>query len=303
MEFSFEKEPGKELLKQNKEKQKSVNPKLSIITPFYNSGKYFEQTYCCIMNQTLEEFEWIIINDGSSNGQDVELLETLAKTDERIKVFHQANGGQSKAKNYGIQKSCTEIIVFIDADDLVEPFYLEILYQALTEHPNAGWSYTDLVGFAAEEYVWCKSFSAGRMTFNNILVNSAAFRKSVIEQAGGFPEVEKHYDEDWALYLKILGNSVHPVHIPIIGFWYRKSNTGMQQTVRNNEELRKKSDEYIQQLAKHVDIRITEEVYCGKLPDNAVRSEYSRVDRILARILRSKIGCEMIKALYKMRNA
>ena len=47
----------------------------------------------------------------------------------------------------------------------------------------------------------------------------------------------KHYDEDWALYLKLLRAGKHPVHVPIIGFWYRRSNTGMQQTVRKMKIL------------------------------------------------------------------
>ena len=99
-------------------------PKISVITPFYNSGKDFEQTYNCLINQTFEDYEWIIVNDGSTKTEDVALLEKLAETDCRIRVFHQENGGQSKAKNYGIVQAVTDIIVFIDADDLVEDFYL-----------------------------------------------------------------------------------------------------------------------------------------------------------------------------------
>lgn len=302
MEFDFSKEPGKTLEKANI--VNDIGAKLSIITPFYNTGAHFEQTYRCLINQTMEAFEWIIVNDGSTKPEDVTLLERLAATDVRIKVVHQENGGQSKAKNAGIAQAKTDIIVFIDADDLVEPFYLDVLYQALQEHPKASWSYTDLVGFAGQEYVWCKTFSAGRMTFNNILVNAAAFRKSAIEEAGGFPEVAKHYDEDWALYLKLLSKKMHPVHIPVIGFWYRKSDTGMQQTVRKNEELRAESDRYIRELAADVDVRIKCEMYCGQLPEGAVKSEYSRADKVLACIMDTGLGAKLLERLYlcKIRN-
>lgn len=300
MEFDFKKQPGQKLEK--KTRQSAVNPKVSVITPFYNAGEHFEQTYNCLLNQSFEEFEWIIVNDGSTGKEEVERLTALAETDTRIRLFHQENGGQSKAKNYGIRQSKTEIIVFIDADDLVEDFYLEILYQALEAHPDAGWSYTDLVGFAAAEYVWCKTFSAGRMTFNNILVNAAAFRKSCIEQAGGFPEVAKHYDEDWALYLRLLSAGVHPVHIPVIGFWYRKSASGMQQTVRKDENLRRESDRYIQNLAKNVDIHTKAEIYRGKLPAKAVKSEYTGMDRLLTSVMQSKLGTAFVKKIYGLRS-
>ena len=152
MEFDFSKEPGRK--KENRVKLETVTPKMSVITPFYNAGSNFEQTYHCLINQTFEAFEWIIVNDGSTKEADVKLLTKLADTDARIRVFHQENGGQSKAKNHGIAQAVTDIIVFIDADDLVEAFYLEVLYKALQEHKNASWSYTDLVGFAGQEYVW-----------------------------------------------------------------------------------------------------------------------------------------------------
>jgi len=278
-----------------------IEPKVSIVTPYYNSGKNFKETYNCVINQTFEAFEWIIVNDGSPDEADVESLKALAKTDSRIRLFHQENGGQSKAKNHAIRESKTDIIVFLDADDLVEPFYVEYLYKALEAHPQAGWSYMDLVGFEAVEYVWCKKFSAGRMTFNNILVNSAAFRKKYLEEVGCFPEVEKHYDEDWALYLKLLGAGMHPVHIPLIGFWYRKSENGMQQTVRKNEALRAESDKYIKELAKAVDIHMQAENYCGKLPKDAIKSEYSRGDKILAKLMNYKLGVMLVRFLYQMR--
>lgn len=301
MEFDFSKEPGHVVEKAPVSDIRDIEPKVSVVTPFYNAGKHFEQTYNCMVNQTFEAFEWLIVNDGSTKVEDVELLKRLAETDARIHLFHQENSGQSKAKNYGIAQAKTDIIVFLDADDLVEPFYLELLYQALQAHPKAAWSYTDLVGFGAQEYVWCKTFSAGRMTFNNILVNAAAFRKSAIEAVGGFPEVAKHYDEDWALYLKLLGSGMHPVHIPVIGFWYRKSESGMQQTVRRDEKLRRESDCYIQKLAKDVDIYIAEEIYRGKLPKNAVRSEYRVADRLITMLLKRKKGVRLIRFLYRVK--
>lgn len=297
MNFDFNKKPGQQLLRACR--QEEIIPKVSIVTPYYNSGKHFEETYRCVINQTFEAFEWIIVNDGSTNEADVKALEDFAKTDRRIRVIHQENGGQSKAKNHAIHESKTDVIVFLDADDLIEPFYVEYLYDALEKHPNAGWSYMDLVGFEAVEYVWCKQFSAGRMTFNNILVNSAAFRKVYLEEVGYFSEVEKYYDEDWALYLKLLAKGVHPVHVPMIGFWYRKSESGMQQTVRKNKELREASDKYMEELAKYVKLPIVGEVYEGELPDEAVKSEYGKSDALIAAICKTKTGSCLMKNIYK----
>jgi len=92
---------------------------------------------------------------------------------------------------------------------------------------------------------------------------------------------------------------MHPVHIPVIGFWYRKSSSGMQQTVRKNEALRAESDKYIKELAKDVNIHIQEEMYQGQLPDTAVRSEYSSSDNLLAKIMFCRLGVWLVERIYR----
>ena len=297
-EFSYSDEPGKIQQKPNRMKQPE-HPLVSIVTPFYNAERDFMQTYYCVVNQSMEAFEWIIVDDGSSRPAAVCMLEEFEKKDARIRVIRQKNQGQSVAKNNGIKNSRADIIAFLDADDLIEPFYLETLYKALKKHQGASWSYTDLVGFGSQKYIWCKPFSAGRMTFNNTLVNAALFRKKDLEEVGCFPEKWKHYDEDWALYLKLLGAGKYPVHVPVTGFWYRRSDTGMQQTVRKNEKLRKQSDHYIANLAEKVDIHIRGEEYQGELPEMAVKTESSRKEQMLTRILSKRAGVKIISGLYR----
>ena len=147
-EFSFADEPGKIQTKANI-KQTIERPRISIVTPFYNAERNFEQTYHCVINQSMQEFEWVIVDDGSSRPGVIALLEEYSEKDARIHVIRQKNQGQSVAKNNGIRNSKADVIAFLDADDLIEPFYLETLYKALQEHPDASWSYTDLVGFGA----------------------------------------------------------------------------------------------------------------------------------------------------------
>jgi glycosyltransferase involved in cell wall biosynthesis len=304
MEFSFTQQPGKYLEKTLQQDQTDYDthvPAISIVTPYYNSDEHMEQTFNCVMNQTFANFEWVIIDDGSTRSAAIEKLEMLAGKDARIRVIRQENGGQSVAKNRGIRESRADIIVFLDADDLIEPFYLEILYEALEAHPDAAWSFTDLVGFGSWEYLWCKPFSAGRMTFNNTLVNAAAFRKAALLRVDCFTELYKHYDEDWALYLKLLGEGFHPVHVPVIGFWYRRSDSGMQQSVRKDDALRRQSDAYIEQLSGKVDIRIRGEEYSGALPKTASRTAYSSKEKLLTWILSKKVGVKLISSIYKKR--
>lgn len=110
MVFNFEQKPGQTLEK--KCMQEQITPRVSIVTPYYNSGRNFEETYRCVINQTMREFEWIIMDDGSSRKEDIELLERLGESDTRIHVFHQKNGGQSNAKNEAVKKTMTTLLCF-----------------------------------------------------------------------------------------------------------------------------------------------------------------------------------------------
>lgn len=94
--------------------------KISIIVPVYNTGKYLYKCINSILAQTLEDFELIIINDGSVDNS-CDICDEYAKTDSRVKVIHKKNEGVSIARNVGIEMATGEYIGFIDSDDWIEP--------------------------------------------------------------------------------------------------------------------------------------------------------------------------------------
>lgn len=105
---------------------------ISIIIPVYNIEKYIEKCLDSILDQTYEDFEVIIVDDGStdSSGQ---ICDSYARTDNRIKVIHIKNGGASKARNIGIEYSSGDWITFVDGDDYIESTMLAELHRELCE--------------------------------------------------------------------------------------------------------------------------------------------------------------------------
>ncbi len=103
---------------------------ISVIVPIYNIKEYLPRCVASIQAQTYRNLEIILVDDGSTDGTG-ELVEELAKGDERIVALHQANGGSSAARNYGIRKSSGAYLSFIDSDDYVEPQMIEHLYAAI----------------------------------------------------------------------------------------------------------------------------------------------------------------------------
>ncbi len=249
-EFNYDNEPGKVLIK--RPIKTDGIPLVSIITPFYNAGKHFEQTYNCVINQTFPWFEWIIVNDGSTNQSDLNLLLELAKTDIRIKVIDQANKGASAARNTAIFYSTTDIIIPLDADDLITPTYLDLLYWGLEFNPKATWSYTDSIGFGAQQYVWKKPFVSDVLKHENFLVCTAAIKKKELQDVGCFLAEKKYFYEDWYVWLQLVAKNKFPVHINQNAFWYRRNETGVLATVEGDNILKKEADEEIQKVAKEI---------------------------------------------------
>lgn len=101
--------------------------KISLIIPVYNGEKYISRCLDSIIDQTYRNYEVIIVDDGSTDSTP-NICDKYAEKDERIKVFHIANGGVSNARNYALSKVSGDWFGFIDADDWVTPHYLEILY-------------------------------------------------------------------------------------------------------------------------------------------------------------------------------
>lgn len=112
-----------------------MNKKISIIIPAYNSEKYIEKCIESVLSQTYHNLEVLLVDDGSTD-KTLELMNLFASKDERIKVIHKENNGQSEARNTGIDASTGEYLIFIDSDDYVENDMVEFLYN-LAEENNA----------------------------------------------------------------------------------------------------------------------------------------------------------------------
>lgn len=103
-------------------------PKISVIVPVYNAEKSLCRCIDSILTQTYQDFELLLIDDGSKDSSGT-ICDSYAAKDSRIKVFHKPNGGVSSARNLGIDNAQGEWLTFVDADDWVYPLWLQSLMQ------------------------------------------------------------------------------------------------------------------------------------------------------------------------------
>lgn len=107
-------------------------PGISIIIPAYNAEKYLKKCVESVEKQTFQDWELLLIDDGSRD-ETRRLCEECAAEDDRIRVFHKKNGGVSSARNWGMAEAKGDYIAFLDVDDRYEFRCLETLYAAITQ--------------------------------------------------------------------------------------------------------------------------------------------------------------------------
>jgi len=109
---------------------------ISIVIPLYNKEHTIQRTLGSVLAQTYQDFEIVIVNDGSTDNGSTAITEYTK--DERVRIIDQPNQGVSVARNQGVLHAKNNYIAFLDGDDEWLPTYLECMYQAILKYPNAG---------------------------------------------------------------------------------------------------------------------------------------------------------------------
>lgn len=142
------------------------NSKISIIVPVYNILPYIEKCLNSLINQTYENIEIIIVDDGSNDGSE-KICDKFAKNYKKINVFHKANGGLSSARNYGLNFATGDYIGFVDGDDYIELNMFERLINNLTQ-TNADISICSFFMENEDGSKHCNCENLETKTFSNI---------------------------------------------------------------------------------------------------------------------------------------
>ena len=204
-------------------------PKISVVMSVYNDEKHLEESIKSVLNQTFRNFEFIIINDGSTDGT-VKILEKVKKQDTRIKVIHQKNVGLTKSLNKGVKLAQGKYIARIDADDIAMPERLEKQLKFMESNLLLGaigcWYY--LIDKEGKILKKCKP-PTENLKIKKALLNSAPLihpalmiKKEVLEKINFYDE-EFKYAQDRDLLFRILKYYQQGV-VPIFLLKYRYTN-------------------------------------------------------------------------------
>jgi glycosyltransferase involved in cell wall biosynthesis len=189
-----------------------VSLMFSVVIPLYNKEKYIKRAIISVLDQTIQDFEIIVVNDGSTDNS-TNIVKSI--TDKRIKLINQENQGVSVARNTGIENTKNEYIAFLDADDKWEPYFLEEIRKLIEINKSAGLFATNFKRVLndktevlrsskelAEYFGKINYFKIAAYSESPVWTSAAVINKNVFRRLGGFP-AGIAYGEDLLFWCKI----------------------------------------------------------------------------------------------------
>ncbi|WNM20251.1 glycosyltransferase family 2 protein [Flavobacterium capsici] len=246
-----------------------LNNKVSIVIPCYNQAEYLDECLQSVYNQTLLNWECIIVNDGSTDNTK-DIANEWVKKDSRFHYFEKKNGGLSDARNSGISIATGEFILPLDADDTISNEYLELAVNEFQLDNTLKVVYCKANKFGSENCIWeLPDFSLSNLSKNNMIFCSAMYKKSDWKLTGGY-DVNMIYGwEDWEFWIALLKNGGNVKRLDHIGFNYRVKNISMVKELNSNQK-----EEMLQYMSyKHTDFYISQFGSFKKLNDEFENSK------------------------------
>ncbi len=248
--------------------------KYSIIVPVYNVSKYISKCLASIKQQSYDNFEVIIVNDGTTDNS-MEMITPFVKKDKRFKVYNKENGGLSDARNFGVQYACGDIILFVDGDDYIDQDLLLKLDEEFQKSRDIDVVRLQLrlvndEGTVLEQpqyYVFSNldAISAYPILIKNVYVDVAwgyAYRKDFFIN-NKFAYAKGKINEDFGLTHLILLKANHLSSISYIGYNYVQREGSIMNSKNRGQNLRKvydtlyHIDNYIQILKNDTSIPLS----------------------------------------------
>ena len=196
-------------------------PIVSIIVPCYNQAEYLDECLQSVLHQTYENWECIIVNDGSPDNTDEVVKKWIIK-DSRFKYYYQENAGVSSARNLGILKSIGEYILPLDGDDKIAENYIKQAIEVFIKDDLLKVVYCKAEKFGDEMGEWdLPSFSLKSLALDNMIFSSALFKRRDWQKVGGYDDKMLDGLEDWEFWIAILKNGGKVLRLDITGFYYR----------------------------------------------------------------------------------
>jgi len=223
-------------------------PKISVLIPCFNLGAFLDEAVNSVLAQTYQNFEIVIVNDGSTDAATNALLADYQRP--KTRVIHAAHRGVSAARNLAIAETTGAYLCALDADDRLEPTYFEKAASVLDTEPATTFVSCWLRTFGDEDWEWKpERCDLPTVLWEDTILTASLVRRQAVEAVGGYDtEMPIQGLEDWDLWLTLAERGYKGVILREVLFNYRR-RPGSLSTVSWNGSGHLPLMEY--RLAKH----------------------------------------------------
>lgn len=214
-------------------------PQIAIIVPCYNQGKFLQEALDSVLSQSLQDWELVIVDDGSSDNSATVAKSYVAK-DSRIRYVYQENAGPSAARNKGVRLTSAPLIFFLDGDNLIHRELLSRGVMYIKSHNDCTLYYSRAQYFGTRDGEFVLNYTSYRdLLVSNSIDCACIVRREDFLRIGGFDEQMRGY-EDWEFFIRLLYHNDRIFQDTKILFSYRVNDGQMSvntQAKKRNDEL------------------------------------------------------------------
>lgn len=220
------------------EKHSMQQPLISIIVPCYNQAQYLDECLQSVLNQTYQNWECILVNDGSLDNTD-EIAQKWLEKESRFTYLNTKNRGLSSARNAGIEIAKGEWILPLDADDKIGNRYLELANKVFDKGYKIIYCNAQKFGLSNEKWD-LPTYSRKTLAIKNIIFCTAFFKKEDWIKVNGFDTNLKYGWEDWEFWIAILKDGGEVYKLNETEFYYRIKEMSMitEMSDKNSEKIK-----------------------------------------------------------------
>lgn len=256
-----------------------ANYVVSIIVPCYNQAQYLDECLQSVLDQTYQNWECIIVNDGSTDNTE-EIAQKWIEKDDRFQYYKKENGGVASARNFGIQKAKGKWILPLDGDDKIAEKYLELASEKFSDKPDLIYCKAEFFGNVNSTFNM-HPYNYKELLLDNRIFCSAFFEKGKWEKAGGYDSNLVYGYEDWEFWINILNEESVVIQLDYTGFFYRRKENSRDVAVKNNQHKILHSYSYIYKKHLNKYALFSENPILNFKKSNEIYQEYKNLKRLI----------------------
>jgi glycosyltransferase involved in cell wall biosynthesis len=224
-----------------------TTPRISVLMPCFNHGAWIDEAVGSVLSQTVQDFEILIVDDGSTDPATREKLNQFSAP--RTTVLHTGNRGLPAARNHAASHARGMLFCALDADDRLAPTWFEKGLAVLDARPEVAFVSHWLETFGDEHWTWSpSSCDLPALLARNAVNGAALVRRDAFEAAEGYDESMREGCEDWDLWLRLVERGYAGAIVPEVLFYYRRRRDSMSRVMTADAAYRRPLETLV---AKH----------------------------------------------------